>query len=277
MLSFANVNLKPARVFDEFWSQSGQRISGFSDVPFQVPPGAPTAYDMYEAKYVTNYLESYLDTHVYNGQSLRDRICFGQDVQAIEKNHDTWIITARDPNDVSTTIRCHALGIASGLTSLPKIPTLPGQERFTKPVLHHRDFARISPRILADPGCTNVTVLGGGKSAADMVYVSVKSGKKVIWVIPQKGKGPAKFMDPSANEPYKSAVEAGITRGATAMNPSCFAEMPLWARILHWTPLGGYITRRKAYANDQRCRAFADYHHRQGAQPTFHKLETQTS
>ena len=49
-------------------------MSGFSDIPLTIPPDAQNYHDIFESKYVTSYLESYIDEHLYNGQPLRDRI-----------------------------------------------------------------------------------------------------------------------------------------------------------------------------------------------------------
>jgi hypothetical protein len=40
-----------------------------------------------------------------------------------------------------------------------------------------------SSKVLSIPDVENITVLGGGKSSADMVYSAVKEGKKVNWVL----------------------------------------------------------------------------------------------
>ena len=74
-----------ARLYDGFWSQSGLRMSGFSDVPMNLPPDAATYHDIFEAKYVTKYLEEYVDSHTYSGKSLRDRIMFKVKVLKLDK------------------------------------------------------------------------------------------------------------------------------------------------------------------------------------------------
>lgn len=51
-------------------------MSGFSDMPLTVPQDAEVFSDIFEAKYVTEYLEKYIDDHVYCERSLRGRIKF---------------------------------------------------------------------------------------------------------------------------------------------------------------------------------------------------------
>lgn len=51
-------------LYNGFWSQSGPRMSGFSDTPLKLSPDAETYHDIFESKYVTSYLETYADEHV---------------------------------------------------------------------------------------------------------------------------------------------------------------------------------------------------------------------
>ena len=248
-------------------------------MPFALPADAPTYHDTYEAKYVTRYLERYVDTHTYEGRSLRDRIRFRWEVRSIEHDHHgAWAVTGHGPSGPLAPVRAQHLVVASGLTSQPNMPELRDLERFANPVYHHRDFAMVAPKVLGPiHHAGKVTVLGGGKSAADMVYVSVKAGESVHWIIPRTGSGPAAYMDPRADPPYRNAVEAGMTRQATAMNPSCFASLPEWARVLHRSPAGASIVRDRALATDRRYREFADYTDRPGALAGFRNLETNCS
>lgn len=70
-------NTFTARQYEGFRSESGLRMTGFSDIPIKLPEDAEQYHDTFESKYVTKYLEEYVDNHVYNDQSLRDRIIFG--------------------------------------------------------------------------------------------------------------------------------------------------------------------------------------------------------
>ena len=99
-----------------------------------------------------------------------------------------------------------------GLTSLPNLPSCTRSHDWTAPVLHHGDFGVHSSSILATSSdYKNITILGGGKSAADMVYGSIKAGKSVDWIIRRTGEGPGIFMNPAATGRCKNNAEAGAT------------------------------------------------------------------
>lgn len=187
-------------------------MTSFSDVALQVPEGAPKLHDTFESKYVTQYLEEYVDSHVYNGSSLRSRIRLNTEV-----------------------------------------------------------------RILASSTYKNVTVLGGGKSASDMVYASVKAGKNVNWIIRKTGEGPGIFMNPAATGRYRNNAEAGTTQRATTLNPSGFRPMEDWAQTLHQSASERENLESKLFAADRRFKVWANNRGREGALPGFRELEPKAS
>ncbi|KAL8920156.1 MAG: hypothetical protein Q9208_006402 [Pyrenodesmia sp. 3 TL-2023] len=168
---------------------------GYSDVPILLPPDARSYFGCIEAKYVTAYLEDYVDSHVYNGRSLRSRIYHGEYVEKIDKRGDVWIVSALDSERAERSFTAYKLVVATGLTSVPHVPAIfqrPGA--FKGPICHHKHFGEISRTLLKTPECQKVVVFGAGKSATDMVYESVKKGKKVSWIIRKDGEGPALFL-----------------------------------------------------------------------------------
>ncbi|TGO28034.1 hypothetical protein BPAE_0033g00360 [Botrytis paeoniae] len=219
-----------ARQYAGFRSESGLRMTGFSDIPIVLPPDANTYHDTFEAKYVTKYLEEYVDLHVYNKKSLRDRVIFGFKVGDIEKSDGIWSVWSEahengNGNEHKGMIKTKRLAIATGQNSLPYIPSFPNQTNLKSPIVHQKHFGQISTSALApDPPYTAVTILGGGKSAADMVYECVKAGKKVSWLIRQSGEGPGIFADAKGRGQYRNGAEMSATRAFSALSPSCFAE-----------------------------------------------------
>ena len=200
-------------------------MTSFSDVALEIPKDAPKLHDTFEAKYVTQYLEEYVDSHVYNGRPLRSRIQLNTEVRSVKKSGSGWILQVGGA--LPQSIHCVKLAVASGLTSSPVMPQLPRSHDYTVPILHHRDFGAQSRAILAASSAyKNITVLGGGKSAADMVYGSIKAGKNVNWIIRKTGEGPGIFMNPAATGRYRNNAEAGATQKATLLNPSGFHPMP---------------------------------------------------
>ena len=103
-----------ARSYDEFWTQSGRRMLGFSDVPVTLPLDAPSHYGCIEAKYVNKYLEDYINSHVYNESSLRSRIHFGHHVEKVEKTDGLWTVSARNSHNGQREFRSSKLVVATG-------------------------------------------------------------------------------------------------------------------------------------------------------------------
>ena len=101
-------------------------MSGFSDTTLTLPPDAENYHDIFESKYVTKYLESYVDEHMYNGRTLRDRICFGIRVRQMEKLDDSWTVLAQHNKKEDKIFRSAKLVIATGHTTIPNMPVLPG-------------------------------------------------------------------------------------------------------------------------------------------------------
>ncbi len=251
-------------------------MTSLSDVALEIPKDAPKLHDTFEAKYVTQYLEEYVDSHVYNGRPLRSRIQLNAEVRGVEKSGSSWILQVGGAHPQN--VHCVKLAVASGLTSSPVMPQLPRSHDLKAPILHHRDFGVQSRAILAASSAyKNITVLGGGKSAADMVYGSIKAGKNVNWIIRKTGEGPGIFMNPAATGRYRNNAEAGATQKATLLNPSGFHPMPEWAQMLHRAVSEREKLDSKLFASDRRYKTWANYREREGALPGFRELEPTAS
>lgn len=122
-----------------------------------------------------------------------------------------------------------------------------------------------------------ITVLGGGKSAADMVYASVKAGKDVKWIIRKNGEGPGIFMNPAATGRYRNNAEAGATQKAIILNPSGFHPLLEWAQMLHQSVSETAHLDSTLFAADRRYKLWANYRDRKGALPCFRELEPKAS
>ncbi|KAL8991774.1 MAG: hypothetical protein Q9169_007663 [Polycauliona sp. 2 TL-2023] len=254
---------------------------GYSNVPITIPPDAKSFHGCIEAKYVTNYLEDYVDSHIFAGSSLRSRVRLRCRVLKVDKIQDTWILGVEDHHGGMHEFRTPKLVVAAGLTSAPHIPATLRQQAqvFNSPIHHHKDFGELSRTLLRTSDCKNVAVLGAGKSATDMVYESVKRGKNVSWIIRKNGEGPALFFPaPSGSTRYQNSTEAGATRWNALFSPSSFMPAQgLLLKLIHKTSFGINYLRKKIRQNDQSCHNTAAYHDRQGASPTFKHLEPTTS
>ncbi|KAL9066454.1 MAG: hypothetical protein Q9157_007137, partial [Trypethelium eluteriae] len=260
--------------YEKFWNQSGQRMSGFSDVPFRLPPNALTYYDTFEARYVTLYLEEYIDSHLYNGTSLRDRIKFGCRVEKVERLSSGWSISMVEPSGhTKQDIRASRLVVASGITSIPNMPNLPDQGVFKGLILHHKQFGSFSRSHLDNPKIKRIVVLGAGKSSADMVYECIKKGKDVNWIIRADAQGPGLFIPPQGGERYRNSIEHGATRLNACFGPSSFMPDSWLLKLFHGSDYGRGYLEEKIKATDQACRKVAAYQTRADAQKEFEELE----
>ena len=264
------------RGFDAFWAQSPLRMTSFSDVTLSIPKSAPRKWDTFEARYVTQYLEEYLDNHVYDGRTLRDRVWLDAEVHSVTKTDSRWTVQVH--RAAPHTFRSAKLVVASGLTSIPIMPSIPQVQELKAPIWHHRDFGMHEKSTLAPSSAhKQITVLGGGKSAADMVWASVTAGKIVNWVIRRSGEGPGIFMNPATTGRYRNNAEAGATQKATTLSPSGFRPMCSSALELHQSVAERSNLESKLYAADQRYKKWANYKGREGALPGFRDLEPTAS
>ena len=248
-------------------------MAEFSDLPM-VPP-SETLYDLYDAKYVAGYLENYVNGFQYQGRSLRDRIVFGFTVVKIEKVNAYWEARGHynDKKDATIVFRAPKIMIATGLTSTPNIPTFLNQESFQGSILHQKDFGQ--SKVLSS-NARHVTVIGGAKSAADMVYASVKAGKSVAWVIRKSGSGPAAFLSSEGRGRYKNAAELGFTRIMGTFTLSYFTPLTWWTKFLHNTGPGNWMVSQFWKTADNVSRDEANFEARPGALAAFKNLKPNT-
>ena len=75
------------------------------------PPKEDTFYNFFKAKYTTRYLENYVDEHVYDGKTLRDRMVLEFAVQTVKKEGALWVIRGDQ-----LVYRAPKLIVATGIT-----------------------------------------------------------------------------------------------------------------------------------------------------------------
>ena len=245
-------------------------MAEFSDTPLIRPRDEDVYQAFFPASYVTAYLEKYIDSHVYNGQSLRSRIKFGFRVEEVKKLGNTWMLSC---NRRSMPIAAIRLIVATGLTSMPNVPGLPNQDAFHGPIAHQKDFGQLASLNSAD--VTNLSILGGGKSAADMVYALAKGGRNVSWIIRKRGSGPAAHAPAKGNAIYQNANELLYNRFSSSFSPSVF-QSTLLTRFLHGSRIGRRVTSLIWSRIDWSYREIADYERVDGEKNGFALLEPDT-
>ncbi|KAL4798681.1 hypothetical protein BDV19DRAFT_396565 [Aspergillus venezuelensis] len=154
------------------------------------------------------YMEAYVQDF-----GLVDKIRLGCSVEKAEYTEDReWVLTLAiregewegQPADMKTKpkaklvskvlMKTSKLIVAAGLTSQPFMPRFEGEAEFGAQgqalIFHVRDFAMHEKRGALKPDDSRVTVLGGSKSAFDVVYSCATRGMAVDWVIRASGYGP---------------------------------------------------------------------------------------
>lgn len=256
-------------------------MAEFSDRPMTPPP--EQYYGFFPGKYSTAYLESYVDDHTYSGQTIRDRISFNSYVESITKIQaaDTadganWEITYNGNRKVRTA----KLIDATGMTSQPQIPTLPGSSDFKGRTLHHKSFGQSQTLLLEDPSVQNICIIGGAKSAADVAYACAKApvSRNIHWIIREDGNGPSAFFAaPAMTERYANSNEGFYNRFLASFLPNRFGNTWGWLKwLLQSTFLGRWYVKRLWDGFDKGLREFHDYQREEGKEMGFANLEYNT-
>jgi hypothetical protein len=86
--------------YDSFWTQWTVRTAEYSDIPMPRPPDEDTYYEFFKAKHTRRYLKDYVDVQTFAGQTLRDRIKLGIEVQSVQRDGKGWIFLPRERSGV---------------------------------------------------------------------------------------------------------------------------------------------------------------------------------
>ncbi|KAL3472243.1 hypothetical protein BJX99DRAFT_8651 [Aspergillus californicus] len=191
---------------------------------------------------VQRYLERYAE-HFDLASSIR----LNAAVSAVAQNPDsTWTVTYTSQEN---TIQLHAakLILATGITSQPYLPSIPGQEAFARPLFHSSEIPT-HHSTLRTPN-NRIAVLGATKSAWDAVYTAATAGAAVDWIIRANGHGPCWMAPPYVTPLHRWLEKLVTTRLLTWFSPCIWAGADPVAdggvsirSFLHGTWLGRKIT-----------------------------------
>ncbi|KAI9819301.1 MAG: hypothetical protein M1827_007458 [Pycnora praestabilis] len=181
---------------------------------------------------IHNYLRDFADD-----QDLTRRIRLGTTVTKVEKAHDGgWRLHVADAN----LIQCEKLIYAAGASAGPYIPTWP-RENFNKPIIHSTQLGT-SIETLEGPSVKRAVVVGAAKSSYDTVFLLLKAGKKVDWIIREDGSGPLAIMPPTLLG-FLNTIDVMATRAMACFSPAIYSSSGVCYTLLHRTWLGRAVTR----------------------------------
>lgn len=263
-------------------------MAEFSDRPLTTPPLSDQYYGFFAAHHITAYLSAYVDNHVYNHRTLRDRILFSTHVAKVERTEEGgWRIFVKrrhgkgdgdgnregdeNGNRLMETIK---IVDASGMTSSPNIPHFKGQNQFRNKIIHHRDFGRLG--FLTTLKQSRIAVLGGAKSAADVAYSFAKANKDVSWIIREDGAGPAALMAAEGKGWYRNSNESFYTRFVAGFLPNPFKGEGWLGRFMRAMGVERWVVGRFWERVDREHRREADYGRLEGRGMGFGELEPDT-
>ncbi|KAH8692316.1 flavin-binding monooxygenase-like protein [Talaromyces proteolyticus] len=190
---------------------------------------------------VNEYLTSYCE-HFGLGEYIR----LDRNVESVTRrvDSDSWVVKIHNESrSAIETIEARKLIVATGLTSQAYLPTITGQESFSRPLFHIADLKRRESEIV-NASAKRTTVLGSAKSAFDAAYLLADAGLPVDMIIRASGHGPS-WMAPVRVTPLKKLLEKLLnTRLLTWFSPCIWGDSdgyPFIRRLLHSTWLGRKI------------------------------------
>lgn len=219
------------RLYPGFKAQASARMCEFSDMELSVPPEGLDTWNCPDSKYIAEYMQIYMEKHVYNGKSMKDRTILNATVTEVRKVGDLWSVKFNQKGTEKEFLT-KKLIVSTGQTSIPNMPDLKGEDVFQAPIVHGLDFGR-EWKTLSGPNFNNIVVLGASKTGADMAYQFAKAGKEVSWIIRKTGKGPAAFIAGKAPPPYVNISEIARTHFFTklflmGLRPKTWWDWFLW-------------------------------------------------
>lgn len=215
------------RLYPTLYAQTKLGLFEYSCYPMRSE--GITADGYISCKTIHTYLCDFADDF---GLARRARLqCSVQKVQRLPAGNGwTLDVSGAKPG----TLQCDKLIWAAGAISEPAMPCYPQSAAFSAPIIHSGDTGK---HLDAIEKTQSVTVVGGGKSAFDTVFLLLQAGKRVNWVIRDGGSGPLSMMPPTILGLFNS-MEVVSTRFLQLFGASIMHTNGLGYQIFHKTRLG---------------------------------------
>lgn len=216
-------------------TQSPVGMFEYSVFPMKAPKEEELYHGYYPGTYVSQYLDDFAESKVFEGKTVKDRIEFESGAKQITKEKKSWIIETENER----TFKCRKLIMAIGLTSTPFLPNFNNQ-RFSPPIIHSKYLSQ-SDSPLNLPETKEIAVLGGSKSALDAVQILVRAGKSVSWIIRTDGEGPP-ILAPPTSPFHKRSHDVLSKRFVMKTMPCIWDPVDSWSRFYHQSAVGRWIS-----------------------------------
>jgi dimethylaniline monooxygenase (N-oxide forming) len=182
------------------------------------------------AEKVAEYLERYAEKF-----RLRERCMLGTKVLQAAKSEDgrEWNVEVKKPsldgNNDKEILVCDKLIVATGLFSAPAWPDI-DFSCFEGPVMHSRDVG-LRYKELLEERHKEIVVVGGNKSAVDVINMCALAGKVVHWLIREEGNGATMLFEVRRRGIHGAVFANG--RWSSIPSPSIMSLDNFWYRFLH--------------------------------------------
>jgi dimethylaniline monooxygenase (N-oxide forming) len=224
-----------SRIYPGLIADSCAAIFDYSDFPMDEVLSIDKWADL-PAEKVHEYLEAYVDKF-----DLRRRLRLGTRVIGAEKLEEIegkggWTVEVEKAAVESEgpvareVLLCDKLILATGTSSTPSFPRGIDWRSFEGPVMHSKEVGTKHQLLTAD-NVKRVTVVGGNKSAVDVVNLCALAGKEVDWVIRTEGYGPGFLFEARSHGIHAGAIKA--IRASAIPSPNVLAMSGFWYRFFH--------------------------------------------
>lgn len=224
-----------SRIYPGLIADSCAAIFDYSDFPMDEVLGIDRWADL-PAEKVHEYLEKYVDRF-----ELRGRLRLGTKVVGVAKleggrDGDGWDVEVEEaPVEEEGSVkrevlRCDKLIVATGTASTPNMPQGIDWKAFEGPVMHSKDVGTKHNLLTADT-VKRVTVVGGNKSAVDVVNLCALAGKEVDWIVRKEGYGPGVLFEARTHGIHAGAIKA--IRATAIPSTNVLATTGFWYRFFH--------------------------------------------
>jgi dimethylaniline monooxygenase (N-oxide forming) len=214
------------RIYPNLFAQVGHGLFEFSSYPMKKE-------GLTSDRYISgNTIHSYLNDFARAEDLVRRTRLNTRIIKVDKDDHGNWHLSLKD----STSLTTSKLVVATGVSSGPYVPNIPQSETFKTPVIHS---SQIGQKLddLQTPATRCVTVLGAAKSSYDTVFLLLKAGKQVDWIIREDGSGPLAIMPPRLAG-LMNTVDIMATRALASASPAVLNARGIWYNLLHKTRIG---------------------------------------
>ena len=222
------------RIYPNLFAQVGHGLFEYSFYPMKKEGLSPDRY--ISGQTIHDYLNSFArEFGLVRFIQLDTRVTKVEKLAGSTPGWWLWNLVAGK----ETTLQTSKLIVASGVSSGPYIPSFP-RTSWTKPIFHSSEIGSNLDEIQS-ADVKRVLVLGAAKSAYDTVFMMLKSGKKVDWVIREDGSGPLAIMPPRILG-LLNCVDTMATRALACFSPAILQTEGFWYWFLQRSKVGTMLT-----------------------------------